>query len=323
MSGRQHEEGKHMSQVILHHYQLSPYSEKTRLAMGLKGLSWRSVEIPIWTPRPKLTPMTGGYRRTPILQVGADFYCDTLLILRTIEKLGASSALYPKGQECLVEAFGWWIEKSSFMNAVCLTIGNMNGKIPQELIDERRPLFRVNLDPAALLPKRAIYLQRVNAHIAWLAEALADGRKFIFGQDPSAADLSAYHPIWFARQNGGSEITDLISFAAVVDPWYERVTAIGHGKYSEMMPDQAIEIAKINEPNEPDEWSSEADDVELRRGDWVSVTPDDYGNPVYGNILAWTADEIVVRHEDRSVGRVNLHFPRVGFDVTRAERMAA
>ena len=194
-----------MSQVILHHYPLSPYSEKIRLALGLKGVSWNSVEIPAWTPRPKLTPMTGGYRRTPILQVGAQFYCDTLHILRAIEELGSSGSLYPKGQEGLAKAVGWWIEKGSFMNAVCLTIGNMPG-LPQELIEERRPLFRINLDPEALRPKRAMYLQRVNAHIAWLAQVLADGRKFIFGTGPSAADLSAYHPIWFARQNAGSDL---------------------------------------------------------------------------------------------------------------------
>src|SRR3981189_1091066 len=150
-----------MSQVILHHYPLSPYSEKIRLALGLKGVSWNSVEIPAWTPRPKLTPMTGGYRRTPILQVGAQFYCDTLHILRAIEELGSSGSLYPKGQEGLAKAVGWWIEKGSFMNAVCLTIGNMPG-LPQELIEERRPLFRINLDPEALRPKRAMYLQRVN-----------------------------------------------------------------------------------------------------------------------------------------------------------------
>jgi len=266
--------------------------------------------------------MTGGYRRTPILQVGAEFYCDTLRILRAIEELGSSGSLYPKGQEGLAKALGWWIEKGSFMNAVCLTIGNMPG-LPQELIEERRPLFRVNLDPEVLRCERATYLQRVNAHIAWLAEVLADGRKFIFGTDPSAADLSVYHPIWFARQNGGSEVNELISFATVIDPWYASVAAIGHGKSSEMTPDQAIEVAKVNAPSEPHEWSSEATNVGLRRGDWVSVTPDDYGNSVYGNILAWTPDEIVVRHEDPSVGKVNLRFPRVGFDVTPAERQAA
>jgi glutathione S-transferase len=311
-----------MSQVILHHYPLSPYSEKIRLALGLKGVSWNSVEIPVWTPRPKLTPMTGGYRRTPILQVGAEFYCDTLHILRAIEELGSSGPLYPKGQEGLAKALGWWIEKGSFMNAVCLTIGSMPG-LPRELIEERRPLFRVNLDPEALRPKRAMYLQRVNAHIAWLAEVLADGRKFIFGTDPSAADLSAYHPIWFARQNGGSEVNELISFATVIDPWYERVAAIGHGKFSEMTPDQAIEAAKVNEPSEPDEWSSEAQNVGLQRGDWVSVTPDDYGNAVYGSMLSWTPDEIIIRHEDPSVGKVNVHFPRVGFDVAPAQKLAA
>jgi len=311
-----------MSQVILHHYPLSPYSEKIRLALGLRGVDWNSVDIPVWTPRPKLTPMTGGYRRTPILQIGAEFYCDTLHILRTINGLGISGALYPKGQEGVAKALGWWIEKGSFMNAVCLTIGNMAG-LPQELVDERRPLFRVNLDPEVLRPKRALYLQRVNAHIAWLAEVLADGREFIFGTAPSAADLSAYHPIWFARQNGGSEVNELIAFAPVIDPWYKRVAAIGHGKFSEMTPDQAIEIAKANSPDETSEWSSEAQNVGLRRGDWVSVTPDDYGNPVHGSILSWTADEIVVRHEDPSVGKVNLRFPRVGFDVAPAQRQAA
>ena len=251
-----------MAEIILHHYPLSPYSEKIRLALGLKGVPWKSVEIPVWTPRPKLTPMTGGYRRTPIFQIGAEFYCDTLHILRVVEGLGSSGSLYPKGEEALVKALSWWIEKGSFMNAVCLTIGNMPG-LPKELIEERRPLFRINLDPEELRSKRALYLQRVNAHIAWLAQALSDGRKFILGADPSAADLSAYHPVWFARQNGGQEVNELIAFACVIDPWYKRVAAIGHGTSSEMSPDQAIEIAKANEPSEPHEWSPEAQNVGL------------------------------------------------------------
>jgi glutathione S-transferase len=311
-----------MSQIILHHYPLSPYSEKIRLALGLKGVSWNSVEIPVWTPRPKLTPMTGGYRKTPILQVGAEFYCDTLHILHAIESLGSSGTLYPKGQEGIARAFCWWIEKSSFFNAVCLTIGNMPG-IPQALIDERRPLFRVNLDPKELAPKRPLYLQRLDAHLLWLADALADGRKFVLGKDPSAADLSAYHPIWFARQNGGNEVNELIAFASVIDPWYKRVAEIGHGNVSTMTEDQAIEAAKSNEPSDPKMWSSEAQHIGLKRGDWVSVTPDDYGNPVHGSLLSWTADEVVIRHEDPSVGKVNLHFPRVGFDTAPAERVPA
>jgi len=304
-----------MSTAILHHYPLSPYSEKTRLAMGVKGLSWHSVDIPVWTPRPKLTPMTGGYRRTPILQIGADFYCDTLLILPVLEQLGSTGSLYPDAQAGLAKAFGWWIEKGSFMNAVCLTLGALGGKLPQELIDERRPFFGVSIEPSDLLPKRGIYLQRFNAHLAWLADVLGDGRPFMLGANPSAADLSAYHLIWFARQNGGPEITELMSFANAVGPWYERVAAIGHGKPTEMTAEQAIEAARVAAPRDADEWSAEAQSVGLKRGDWVSVTPDDYGNPVAGRLLSWGADEVVLRHEDPSVGAVNLHFPRVGFDV--------
>lgn len=312
-----------MSALILHHYPLSPYSEKVRLAMGLKGLSWNSVEIPIWTPRPKLTPMTGGYRRTPILQIGAEFYCDTLLILSVLDKAGGSGSLYPAGQAGLARAVGWWIEKSSFMNAVCLTIGNMAGKLPQELIDERRPFFGVNLDPAELAPRRGTYLQRFNAQIAWLADLLKDGRPFILGDKPSAADLSAYHPIWFTQQNAGPEITGLLSQSSLVGPWFARVAALGHGKPAEMTADEAVEVAKLNRPRDVEDWSAEAAHCGLQRGDWVSVTPDDYGNAVVGQLIAWRDDEVVLRHEDPSVGGVNLHFPRAGFDVVPQPRKAA
>ena len=307
-----------MSELILHHYPLSPYSEKIRLAFGLNGLSWRSVDVPVWTPRPKLTPMTGGYRRIPILQIGAEFYCDTLLILRVLEQRGSAHSLYPAGQEGLVKAFCWWIEKSTFMNAVCLTVGNLGGKLPKELIEERKPFFGISIEPRELLPKRGTYLQRINAHKHWLGEVLADGRKFIVGPKPSAADLAAYHPIWFARRNGGPEIEALLSMNDLA-PWYDRVAAIGHGDVTDMTAEAAIEIARKAQPDETRECSPELGDIGLKPGDWVSVTPDDYGNPVHGHLLAWKAEEVVIRHQDPSVGQVNLHFPRAGFDV-RPER---
>ena len=65
-----------MTEIILHHYETSPYSEKVRLGLGFKGLTWASVEIPVIMPKPDLTALTGGYRKTPVLQIGADIYCD-------------------------------------------------------------------------------------------------------------------------------------------------------------------------------------------------------------------------------------------------------
>jgi len=55
-----------MSQLILHHYPTSPFAEKIRLIFGYKKLAWQSVIIPRIMPKPELTALTGGYRRTPV-----------------------------------------------------------------------------------------------------------------------------------------------------------------------------------------------------------------------------------------------------------------
>ena len=90
--------------LILHHYASSPFAEKARLALGLKGLAWGSVEVAAQPPRPLLDALTGGYRRIPVLQVGADIYCDTNIILPAMERLNPESTLYPDAPPALVKA---------------------------------------------------------------------------------------------------------------------------------------------------------------------------------------------------------------------------
>ncbi len=66
-----------MSDIILHHYAGSLFSEKIRLLLGYLKLPWKSVVTAPIMPRPLLMPLTGGYRRTPNMQQGADVWCDT------------------------------------------------------------------------------------------------------------------------------------------------------------------------------------------------------------------------------------------------------
>jgi glutathione S-transferase len=73
-------------EIILHQYWQSPFTEKVRVVLGMKGLAWRSVEQPSIMPKPELTPLTGGYRRIPVMQIGADIYCDSQVILRELER---------------------------------------------------------------------------------------------------------------------------------------------------------------------------------------------------------------------------------------------
>lgn len=307
-----------MSGIILHHYPLSPYSEKIRLLFGLKGIDWQSVEVPVMTPRPLLTPMLGGFRRIPILQIGADFYCDTLLISDVIEKMHPFPGPLPRDQLALVKPVCWWIEKSSYMNALCLAVGGMAGHVPDELVEERTAFFGFNIDPDQLLTQRTLFLQRLDAHLDWLEDILSDERKFIFGNNPTAADLAAYHPIWFVRQNGGPEVAGMLP-AVATSAWYDRVAALGYGNASPMTADAAIEIARGAIPKDVNHWSGDAAHNGLRSGDPVRVVADDYGkDPVVGRLLSWTASEVVIRHTISSVGDVNLHFPRAGFDVQAA-----
>ncbi|MEM6556814.1 MAG: glutathione S-transferase N-terminal domain-containing protein, partial [Pseudomonadota bacterium] len=72
--------------IILHQFDRSPFSEKIRLALRIKNLAWAAVEIPSIMPKPDLLPLTGGYRRTPVMQIGADIYCDTQLMLIELER---------------------------------------------------------------------------------------------------------------------------------------------------------------------------------------------------------------------------------------------
>ena len=49
------------------------------------------------------------------------------------------------------------------------------------------------------------------------------------------------------------------------------------------------------------------------------MTADDYGRePIVGELVAVNAQRIVIGRTDERVGRVNVHFPRVGFSVSAA-----
>eukprot|EP01031_Cornospumella_fuschlensis_P007787 gene7787-9630_t len=128
-----------MPDLILHHYPTSPFSEKVRLILGHKKLSWQSVNIPRIMPKPDVIALTGGYRRTPVLQIGADIYCDTALIARRLEAEKAVPALIPAGQEFNVASFCHWVDSVIFQHAVSLvfqpeSIAVRFGKLPPEAI---------------------------------------------------------------------------------------------------------------------------------------------------------------------------------------------
>lgn len=300
-----------MADLILHHYDLSPFSEKVRLAFGLKGLDWHSVEIPIWPPRPDTVPLTAGYRRAPVLQIGADIYCDTLLILAELDRRFPEPTLYPDGAAGLVSALSWWVDTTCFLPAATLTTSIIGDGIPAEFIEDRIAFMQHDFSKAASLRELPVNRQRVATQMGFLADMLKDGRQFLLGPTASAADLSAYHVLWFVRQNGGAEAEAMLPFAPLL-AWMDRVAAIGHGQRSAMSTQEALDVARAAEPEKA--AGVDADDPSgLAAGDPVSIRADDANDAIAGTLVAANAREIVIRHENQRIGAVHVHFPRFGY----------
>jgi glutathione S-transferase len=307
-----------MPDFILHQYDFSPFSEKVRLAFGLKGMEWHAVDTPVAMPKPDLMPLTGGYRRIPVLQIGADIYCDTVLILREIERRHPEPTLYPGGQEGLANAVSWWWERTTFVPAASIATSIIGDQLPKEFIEERKAFMNHDFSKEPSLRDRPLNLQRMAASIAWLSQMLGDSRPFLLGEAPSAADLSAYHMLWFVRKNGGPEAEAMLPLEPLLG-WMDRVAALGHGTRREMPAAEALDIAKSFEPQPPPNVPVDADPSGLRAGQAVVVTADDRGrDPIRGALVAADAEQVTIRHEDERVGAVNIHFPRAGFDVAPA-----
>lgn len=303
-----------MADIILHHYAISVFSERVRLALGLKRLAWRSVSIPHMMPKPDLMPLTGGYRRTPVLQIGADIYCDTLLILRKIEALHPEPTLYPGGSQGLSTALAWWVDKSLFWNALGVLADTLGPRIPAEFVAERKA-FGFPLGSEDVKPLLHRHLQQGAAHLGWLDDMLSDGRLFILGDSVSVADLAAYSTFWVLDTQGGDEAVARLPYEGL-RAWASRVAALGHGLPTEMSAEEALTVARETSPEEPLSIGDH-DTSGLRTGNMVTVRADDTGrDAVLGELLAADAQEIVIRSEHPRVGAVNLHFPRAGFDVS-------
>ncbi|MCX8253928.1 Glutathione S-transferase [Beijerinckiaceae bacterium RH AL1] len=301
-----------MPPIFLHHYPMSPFSEKVRLALGLKGLAWCSVEIPPAPPRPLLVPLTGGYRRTPVLQIGADIYCDTNIILPTLERLKPEPALYPPESAALAKALSFNFERSIWLPMIGVVANFIDGLPDAFLKDRKDNYLYVDISKAAMEPKLKANVQIVRAQLAWLAATLADGRRFLLGERASALDLGYFHPISLVRNNAPhAEVDALLGLAAIV-PWYERVAALGHGQPSEVSADDALAAAREATPADVSYIAATRDGP--RSGAKVRVTPDDFAKvPVDGTLVVAGDEEIVIHRTDAQAGDVQVHFPRAGF----------
>jgi len=305
-----------MPDLILHHYDTSPFSEKIKKVLVHKQLAWRAVEQPTIMPKPQLVPLTGGYRRIPVLQIGADIYCDSQLIARTLERLHPKPTIYPDGSEGTCHVWNLWADRMFFFTTTSILFALIGGSVPQEFIEDRTKLMggRMKFED---IPKLAPHAkEQCRAFVQMVAVQLADGRPYLLGERFSLADAACYHPVWFLR-NFGPAAAAFEEFPPLT-AWAERIAAMGQGSRTDMSPAEAVGIARAATPaivrsadaHEPND---------IAPGMRVTVTADDYGfDPVTGEVVASSVHEIAILRNDAEVGDIVVHFPRIGFRVAAA-----
>jgi len=300
-------------EIILHHYDASPFSEKVRLMLGLKGLEWRSCVTPSIMPKPDLTPLTGGYRRAPVLQVGADIFCDSQVILAELERRT------PDPPAILGPAFpiNLWADRLFFAVTVPIIFGALGDAVPRAFIADREKLSGRAFDVAAMKAAGGPMRGQWRAHAAWIEGAL--GRNaFLAGETASVADIAAYMNVWFLAGATPAIADELLEGLGRVQAWRKRVAAIGHRARSEITGGEALAAAAAAEPGGFVRHDG-ADPLGVAPGASIVVMADDYGrDPIAGALVAANAERVVLARDEPNLGRLHIHFPRAGYLVTPA-----
>jgi glutathione S-transferase len=306
------------SEIILHNYPQSPVAEKARVALGMKGLSWCDVEIPRLAPKPMLTKLTGGYRRTPVMQIGADIYCDTQCILQELERRYPTPTFFPTTDAGLIWALSRWTDGVMFDLVVKIVLGAAGETLPKDFAEDRGRLY-LGADWAAGLKAATADLphlaSQMRAPLHWVNAQMSDGRAFLLGGHPAAIDAQLYHLVWMLRGRWDKGPAFLSEFSDLVR-WEENVREIGHGTVVKMSPEDAIIKAKDHEPTTAP-FTDDLDPQGLKPGMRVVVSPDLDGGeqPVEGKVVVADHDRIALHRFDADVGRLCVHFPRAGYRV--------
>ncbi len=305
-----------MADIILHHYPTSPFSEKVRLIMGFKGLAWKSVIIPSIMPKPDVLALTGGYRKTPFMQVGSDVYCDSALICDVLEQLQPQPSLYPADHEGLARVLAQWADSTLFWAAMAYNlqakgVAAMFQGVPEEAakaFGADRAAMTAGMTRLRAADATAAY----KSYLRRLANML-EGQEFLLGNRPCVADFAAYHPLWFSRHRV-PVMAGILQATPTVLTWMDRMAALGYGQMQKFSATEAIAVCAASAGPAAVIDQVFQDEHELPLGSRVSVAAESFGlEATAGDLVSATSTRYTLRRRDERAGTVHVHFPRVGY----------
>src|SRR6187455_1556483 len=235
-----------MADVILHHYPLSFFAEKARRVLAYKQIAWRSVEQPMMAPKPDLTALTGGYRRIPVLQIGADVYCDTECIVRRLERLQPEPVCIPRASAGLIELIEDWADHRFTSQVAAPVIVDILPSLPPGILVDRAAMSPM-LSEAMLRQVAPHAFTQALLSFDRLERQLRD-RPFLLGDAFTLADAACFHPVWFARNS--QRLAAAVAARPALAAWFARVEGIGASASQPMAADAAVAIARDTTPGD-------------------------------------------------------------------------
>ena len=311
-----------MPDIILHHFNTSPYAEKIRLILGYKNLAWKSVLVPNILPKPLYTALTGGYRRVPVMQIGADVYCDTALIAVEIERRFPAQPIMASGATAWSQPIINWHDNYLFWKVARYVIGRNADAISDDFLRDRAKMMRLDLTPEANRAKgvaEAPYiLSQLHIALGWLDDAFA-ATGFASGNQLSYDDFALVPSLWFLTTRVSDAPAMIQARFPRVAQWLKRVAAPGYGTREEISGEAALAIALASKPEALDGNTSEvAEPTGIAVGDKVAVTPESFGTEaVTGIVAAISAQRVTLNWHGTEVGDVAIHFPRLGYVISK------
>lgn len=302
-----------MTEIFLHHYDASPFSQKAIKMLAIKGLDWKSVIHPMIAPKPELTALTGGYRGTPVMQIGADIFIDSQLIAEELERRFPIPTLYPggKGVAHMLDEWG----NAFFRAGLDIAIKEFSGDWDEDFYKDRDAVFP-DLDFSKADMRFADACVRLRAHAQFINDQLSDGRNFLMGASPGLADIQGYVVNWFTRA-GFAFVQKLFGDFSYLEPWEARMAALGEGGRTEVTAQDAHGVANASQTTI--QRGIDANDPSgIAVGDEVCVTPvTSQRGDAKGRLVRLSASEVVIAPANAEIEGVVAHYPRLGYNVIR------
>ena len=293
---------------------MSPFSEKIRKVFAHKNAKWYAVEQPNIAPKPNLTPLTGGYRRIPVMQIGAHVYCDTKLIVREIEARIPAPALTPPALVGIADIIADWSDHRLFTQVAGPTIMEMISLLPPEFMEDRAAMSEGF--SSRNLAEAAPFMREQFTQACLRLNKQLSHTPFLLGDMFTLADAAVFHVINFASlapiQNNIVEQFESLML------WRNRVREMGQGQRQDLDPQAALDLAKGLMPDVTPPRDSVENINGLYVGQMVRVQADDYGRETTDGVIAWQReDEVALIRDDPQLGQLLIHYPRAGYRLTK------